>query len=444
MNLLKNILNFTKRFLGFGGGIVLTKEFKAALDILENTSQNVFITGKAGTGKSTLIQHFREHTKKSVVVVAPTGIAAFNVGGQTIHSFFKFPPQIIDKHSINNRIDTRLYSNIDTLIIDEVSMVRADLLDGIDLFLRKYGRDRNLPFGGTQVVLVGDLYQLPPVLSRDEAKIFNKLYETPYFFNSNVFKESDFEIIELTTIFRQTQDQFIEILNQIRVGQVSNDTLVPLNKRVSLKNSDAHIMLTTTNKVAQGHNEEKLDSINKPLFTYQATIEGNFPEEDRNLPSPLKLELKKGAKVMFTKNDRGGRWINGTLGEVVDLDINKIKVRVKDGTRKETFQVPIEEWENIEYESDEETEEVKTIVVGKLKQYPLRLAWAITIHKSQGLTFPKVKINFSKGTFAHGQAYVAFSRCKTLEGLTLSKRVWVNDILIDPEIIEFHKTYVNK
>ncbi len=437
------LINFVKRCLRVNT-FVLTKEFQESLNILENTSQNVFLTGKAGTGKSTLIKYFRAHSKKSMVIVAPTGISAFHIGGQTIHSFFKFPPHIIDKKAISDRIDSRIYADIDTLVIDEISMVRADVLDGIDLFLRKYGRNRNLPFGGTQVVLVGDLYQLPPVVTDKEAQIFHKLYETPYFFNSNVFKLANFRIIELTTIFRQKQDHFTEILNKIRVGQADNETLNPINDRVSSKNSNSHIILTTTNSVADGINESKLESINKKTFTYTATVEGNFPSEERNLPVQFNLQLKKGARVMFVKNDRGGRWINGTLGWISDLYPDKIKVSISDDNKSATVNVPIEEWENIKYEYDDETQEIKTIVVGKLKQYPLRLAWAVTIHKSQGMTFSKVKVDFTKSPFAHGQTYVALSRCRTLEGLLLTKKIWLNDILIDPEITEFHNAFVSK
>lgn len=439
---IRYLLKFVTKILNLKPPFTLTDEFKKSLELLENTSHNIFITGKAGTGKSTLIQYFRSHTKKSVVVVAPTGISAYNVGGQTIHSFFKFPPHIIDKRSISDRIDTRLYTEIDTIIVDEISMVRADVLDGIDYFMRKYGRDKNLPFGGTQVVLVGDLYQLPPVVTNAEYSIFRKLYESPYFFNSNVYKAADFKTVELTTIFRQRQDHFIEILNQIRVGDVDPISLQMINNRLSNKESKDHIILTTTNGVADGINISKLESIKRPLFTYTATIEGDFPNDEKTLPAPWKLELKKGSRVMFIKNDKGGRWINGTLGWVTDLDEAKIRVKISDDHTNKIVSVPIEEWENIKYEYDDESQELKTIVVGKLKQYPLRLAWAVTIHKSQGMTFSKVRIDFTKSPFAHGQTYVALSRCRTLEGLLLTKRIWLNDILIDPEVVEFYKTYV--
>lgn len=439
---LSTLVKLLRKIFNINTPLVLTPEFKSALDILENTSQNIFLTGKAGTGKSTFIQYFRSHTKKSVVVVAPTGISAFNVGGQTIHSFFKFPPRIIDQNAITNRIDTRLYAEIDTIVVDEISMVRADILDGIDLFMRKYGRNKSLPFGGTQIVLVGDLYQLPPVVTKEEANVFHKLYETPYFFNSKIYKSANFKVIELTVMFRQNQDHFIDILNQIRTGEANNDTLDPINKCVSSKDSKDHIILTTTNGVADGINKFKLDSLRGSIFIYQAKIEGNFPTEERNLPAPWKLELKKGARVMFVKNDSGGRWINGSLGWIHDLKENRIRVKLSGEGIVKMVEVPIEEWENIEYEYDDQTQEIKTVVVGKLKQYPLRLAWAVTIHKSQGMTFSKVRVDFTKSPFAHGQTYVALSRCKTLEGLLLTKRIWPNDILIDPEIVEFHKLYL--
>lgn len=435
LNLFKRVKKYFYTYKQFQ----LTDEFKNILEILENSSQNVFLTGKAGTGKSTLIQYFRSHSKKSVVVVAPTGIAAFNLGGQTIHSFFKFPPSIIDKKAINNDVDPKLYTEIDTLVIDEISMVRADVLDGVDIFLRRYGRDKSLPFGGIQILLVGDLYQLPPVVAQKEKEILYKMYETPYFFNSNVFNQANFKKIELMTVFRQTEDQFIEILNKIRIGEIDNETLGPINNRVSQKKSDDHIILTTTNGVADEINQSKLDSIDKPPFTYSAEIEGNFPHEENKIPALWNLQLKKDSQVMFIKNDRRGRWINGTLGWVTYLSENIIKVRISDNI----VEVPKGEWENIKYEYDDESQEIKGISVGKMKQYPLRLAWAVTIHKSQGMTFSKVRVDFTKSPFAHGQTYVALSRCRTLEGLLLTKRIWAKDILIDPEITEFYKTLTN-
>lgn len=415
---------------------VLTKEHKRCLKILGKTNRNLFITGRAGTGKSFLIQYFRDHTQKKVVVLAPTGRAALNIRGQTIHSFFGFPPRMIELKAIRQYPPKKFFRDVDTLIIDEVSMVRGDLWDGMEKYMRLNGRDDRYPFGGAQVVIVGDLFQLPPVVTEEEVGLYYQRYETPYFFSANSFHLEAFVVVELTLNFRQKERDYVDFLNQVRQGEVTIDSLSLVNTRVTLKKpDDNYLILTPINRVADKINAEKLTAIPEPIFTYQGRIEGNFPTENW-LPVDLELKLKKGAQVVFVKNDPGGQWVNGTLGIVDFLDEETIKVRIdKTGKR---VKVHIETWDNIEYVEDE-TGYLNERVVGTLKQYPLRLAWAVTIHKSQGMSLDKVCLDFSFPSFAHGQTYVALSRCRTLAGLILTKRIWPNDILIDPQITEFYR-----
>jgi len=437
MKSIKNLIKKITESFNKENSYTITEEYSKCLNVLENTNNNLFITGKAGTGKTTLIQYFRSNSKKKIIVLAPTGIAALNSHGQTIHSFFGFPPRMINLAAINKRTSSRIYSDIDCIVIDEISMVRADLLDGIDKFLRIHGRDKNLPFGGMQMVFVGDLYQLPPVLTNEESNIYNQLYDSPYFFNANSFRLDDFEIVELKTIFRQKEIKFIEFLNKVRNDEVSSETFDLINEKVTKEPlKDDHIVLCTTNKTADSINQDKLNKIQKPEFIYKAETEGIFLTEDRNLPVDLELKLKKGARVLFVKNDRGGMWVNGTLGTVYGLTEDLIQVKI-DNTGK-IVNVYIDEWDNVKYEYDINIAEVVEKVIGKLKQYPLRLAWAITIHKSQGMSFNKVCIDFSRSPFAHGQTYVALSRCRSLEGILLTKKIWPNDVLIDERIIEFY------
>lgn len=422
---------------------LLTPELQDAIDLMENTSKNLFLTGKAGTGKSTLIEFFRNTTKKKTVVLAPTGLAAINVRGQTIHSFFHLPPRFITPHSVPRKVNSRMYREIDMIIIDEISMVRADVLDGIDHFLRIHGKDRSQPFGGVQMVFVGDLYQLPPIVTREDMAIFQQFYDSPYFFSSEAFSSTPFLSIELSYIFRQKDESFITLLNKIRVGAISTTDLSTINNQVVLKNYEKvrrdYVTLATTNSVVNAINDSELNKINTPLFTYQATIEGDFPTEDRLLPVELELKLKKGARVIFVKNDKGRRWVNGTSGTIEELGSESIKVKLDEDGFHKIVTVDKEVWENVKYEYDEEKGEVIPFVLGKLTQYPLKLAWAITIHKSQGMTFRKVNIDFSKSPFTHGQTYVALSRCKSLEGIVLTKKIWPNDVIVDERIIAFSK-----
>lgn len=416
----------------------LTNERKECLEILENTDQNLIILGRAGTGKSVLIDYFRNTTKKNVVVLAPTAIASLNVHGQTIHSFFGFPPKMIDLQSIRKFKTSRIYCDIDTLIIDEISMVRADLLDAVEKFLRLNGKDEKLPFGGTQIVFVGDLFQLAPVVTQEEADIYHFLYETPYFFSANCFRLHDFGKIELKTIYRQREIEFINLLNKVREGDITLQDLELINSRVHLeKIDDKYIILCSINKVGEAINLSRLEEINKPLFTYEARIEDDFPTENRYLPADLLLKLKIGAKIVFVKNDSGGQWVNGTIGKIYKLDNESIWVRLDDSDK--VVKVEIEHWDNIKYEYDQKSGHIIEKVIGKYWQYPIRLAWAITIHKSQGMTFDHVCIDFSRSPFAHGQTYVALSRCRSLSGLILTCKIYPNDILVDPRIVEFNK-----
>ncbi|HSX09933.1 MAG TPA: DEAD/DEAH box helicase [Candidatus Saccharimonadales bacterium] len=437
MTLLKKLQELFKGKNGF----ILTEEFQQILNLIQTSNQNLFITGKAGTGKSTLIELIRNHVDKKIVVLAPTGLSAINVRGQTIHSFFHLPPRLITRDSIRRLYNDRIFKDIDTVIIDEISMVRADVIDGIDHFLRIHGKDRNLPFGGIQMIFVGDLYQLPPILRQEESHVYYQLYDTPYFFSASAFNERNFIFIELTQIFRQKDEKFVNILNSVRVGTINQQALEPINARFAESRLDRnkYITLTTTNAVANSINESELNKINQLVFTYAAEIEGDFPTTNTTLPVELELHLKKGARVMFVKNDKGRMWVNGTLGTVHALKEDSIEVKIEENNRSEIVTVSKEKWENIKYDLDDDTNELKEKVMGTLTQYPLRLAWAITIHKSQGMTFEKVNIDFTKSPFAHGQTYVALSRCRTIEGIVLSKKIWPNDVIVDERIIAFSK-----
>lgn len=417
--------------------IIITSDLKESLDVFENSNTNLFLTGKAGTGKSTLIRLIREKSKKKIIVLAPTGLAALNVGGQTVHSFFGFPPKLITMQSIYKSRKEHLYKNIDTLIIDEASMLRADMLDGIDAFLRLNGKHKDLPFGGVQVVLVGDLFQLPPIVSTNEKETYFSYYDSSYFFSAKAFGSSDFRTIELEHIFRQKDDSFIYLLNKIRNGQASYDDLIPLNMQVvseSLMPYPKPVTLATTNRVVNNINMSELSQIDQPVFQYEAAIEGDFPVNEGGLPVELELTLKVDARVLFLKNDVDKKWVNGSLGTITKLEKDKIHVKLDTGIQVEVLP---DYWTNIIYKFNRETNQIEEKILGKLIQYPLRLAWAITIHKSQGMTFSKVHLDFSQSPFTHGQTYVAISRSQTIEGITLTREIYPEDIILDPKIVAF-------
>lgn len=422
----------------------LSKEYNYALDILEKTTSSVFITGKAGTGKSTLLKLFKSTTKKKTVVLAPTGIAALNVQGQTIHSFFGFPPRPDIKKHITRRKNHKLFKKIDLIIIDEISMVRADMLDYIDLFLRKNRDNLHEPFGGTQMVFFGDLFQLPPVVKReDQVMLQNQGYESPYFFSSLVFPKMELEMIELHLVYRQTNKHFLRILEAIRTYQFDRDDLEDLNDRFlgkDFKPSEFHITLSTRNNIVNKINTTELDRLDAVSYTFLGKVTGSFPESA--YPADMVITLKEGARVMFTRNDMEGKYVNGTIGTVIFLTDKKIEVLVEEQTGKRVvIEVEQEEWEVMKYQLEEKTQEIVASPIGTFKQYPLKLAWAITIHKSQGKTFDRAIINLGGGAFEHGQTYVALSRCTTLQGIVLSRPIIPKDVILDERVVEFHEQY---
>jgi ATP-dependent exoDNAse (exonuclease V) alpha subunit len=422
---------------GIPSDFVLTPEFSQTFEQLEHTTRHFYITGNAGTGKSTLLQYFKENTKKKIVVLAPTGIAAINIGGATIHSFFRFPFHFITPSDIKHMRDKeKLFSALDTLVIDEVSMVRADLMDAIDLSLRINRKKMDEPFGGVQVVLVGDLYQLPPIIDQELEEYFSDHYETPYFFSAKVFREVRLNTIELQTVFRQTDPAFIQLLNKVRNNILQIADLGALNKRhdpsCKFHEHDLAITLTSTNALASAMNLQRLMALRSHEFVYNADVQGDF--DNKSFPTENKLRLKQGAQVMMVKNDPNKRWVNGSLGIIKRLTDETIEVSFGNIVHE----VEPTTWEKLEYEYDRENNMIEPFVNGSFKQFPIKLAWAITIHKSQGKTFEKVIIDLGRGAFAHGQAYVALSRCRSLNGIYLQSPLRYRDIILDPRVQNFH------
>ncbi|MEK7286626.1 MAG: AAA family ATPase [Nitrospirota bacterium] len=431
--------------------IELTPEFRNTLDLLEQGKDNLFITGRAGTGKSTLLQQFREVTSKNIVILAPTGVSAINVGGETIHSFFGFKPNTTPESVKKIRGKRALfYKKIEVIVIDEISMVRADLLDAVAQFLFFNGRAPGEPFGGVKIVFFGDLHQLPPVIRRNEEAAFAQHYETPYFFSAHAFESLSLYWIELTRVFRQTDEAFLEILNHLRDHTISDDELLQLNQRVenpkviaSLTGGAAAdcICLTTTNQQALTINRTRLLELPDKEHLFTATVEGTF--EENTFPTAVSLELKVGARIMMLNNDSRGRWVNGTLATIKAIDLQGETLQVILANDSEEDVVPYT-WEMFQFSLDREGGRLVPVSIGKFTQMPVRLAWAITIHKSQGLTFENAIIDLSRGTFAHGQLYVAISRLKTLEGLTLTHPVRKRDILLDERILRFCDTHQSR
>lgn len=420
----------------------LSSDFKAALDLIENEHKHLFITGRAGTGKSTLLQLFRNTTKKKTVVLAPTGIAALNVKGQTIHSFFGFPPKPLEPHEIKKRRKRSLYKKMELLIIDEISMVRADLLDNIDRFLR-INREIPLPFGGVQVVFFGDLFQLPPVVASEvEALRFQFQYDSPYFFSSFVIQEGfPIEMLELRKVYRQDSRHFLRLLEAVRLNRTDYEDLEEFNERYlpNFQAEDFYITLSARNATADRINYKELGKLDTEENVYLATVSGIFKES--LYPTEAALKLKVDAQVMFIKNDPERKFVNGTIGKVKSLhpDLIKVEVEEKSGMRR-VIEVERMEWEIVKYSEDEvNTKKIKTETLGTFRQFPLKLAWAITIHKSQGKTFDKVIIDLGRGAFEHGQTYVALSRCRTLEGIVLKQKLRDRDIMTDDRVVQFYE-----
>ncbi len=418
----------------------LNADFKYALDVLEKTDKCIFITGRAGTGKSTLLQLFRRTTRKKTVVCAPTGIAALNVKGQTIHSLFGFPPRFILAKDIKKSGRRKWFQKIQVLVIDEISMVRADLLDAIDRSLR-INRNNPLPFGGVQMVFIGDLFQLPPIVaSEEEKRIFQMAYGSPYFFSSNALHDFGLEMLELRKVYRQENRHFLRLLDAVRVNQADWEDLEDLNVR-HLPNFDLqghYITLSPRNATVDRINVREIANILEPDITFSAKITGQF--DPRLYPTQQELKLKVGAQVMFIKNDPDGQFVNGTIGKIVELDEDLIKIESDESGSSKLIEAGRMDWEIIKYKPNQsKPDEIESDVVGTFNQYPLKLAWAVTVHKSQGKTFDKVIIDMGKGAFETGQTYVALSRCRTLEGIILKQKLQPRDIMVDERIVEFYE-----
>lgn len=430
-------------------------EFQSALSLIRFTNHSVFLTGKAGTGKSTFLRYVCSQVKKNHVVLAPTGIAAINAGGCTLHSFFKLPfypllpddPKFASSHIRDflkyNKQHIRLLQRVELIIIDEISMVRADIIDFIDRVLRIYCHNMRQPFGGKQMLLVGDVFQLEPVVKSDERQILSKFYPNAHFFSAHVFQEMQLVSIELTKVYRQTDRAFIATLDRIRSGTASDTELRLLNTRhtpnaVTTPQGELNIVLATRRDNVDHINSTELERLEGEPITLEGAVKGEFPAA--SLPTLMHLEVKEGAQIIFVKNDPEHRWVNGTLGTIHRIDQEQHTVYVDTETHA-NLEVKPERWSNVRYTYNELEKRIEEDELGTFTQFPFRLAWAITIHKSQGLTFTHATIDFGGGTFTSGQAYVALSRCTSLEGLTLSRPVARSDIFVSPHIVRFAQQF---
>ena len=407
--------------------------------LVRSGSPLVFVSGNAGTGKTTLIRYLRDTLELRSVVLAPTGVAALNAGGATIHSFFHFPPRLQDPRDLRAPSDRRLLQKLELLVIDEVSMLRCDVLDCIDAVLRaSRGSDR--PFGGVQLLFIGDMFQLPPVVPRDEWEILQgRGYGSPYFFSAFSLRSMSLVHVELDHVYRQTDPTFVSLLNRLRVAEDTEMAIEDLNDRChGIDDAEHELTLACTNRVADQRNAHAMDALDSPEYLLRGTIEGKLRLDKDRLPSPLELRLKIGAQVMFTRNDEQQRWVNGSLGVVREVTDDAVVVQLT-GEERGVYEVLPVSWETYEYGLDAAEERIVAYKVGEYRQFPLMLAWAVTIHKSQGKSLDSILVDFGSGAFAPGQAYVALSRCRSLEGIRLSRPLRLADVWCDPRIRRFYE-----
>lgn len=422
-------------------GIEILPEYEQVRKLLDAGYPALFVTGGAGTGKSTLIRYLDARSSLRMAVIAPTGVAALNAGGMTIHSFCRLPLHLVRPEDVKPPKDRRLVRALDVLVIDEISMVRPDILDAVDLFLRRT-RESEAPFGGVSMVLMGDLFQLPPVVKSGEARILREMgYGSDFFFSAKVLSKVDVAPVLLKRVFRQRDPAFVELLADLRVGRRLRDGLERVNARVSPDPpvGGPELSLTSTNDVADRTNARELDSLPGKPMNYEGRVEGKFRANEARLPSPMNLALKVGAQVMFTKNDTNKRWVNGTLGRVVALEAEHLTVEVEKEGLKRRHPVQREKWEEYRYRFDPVRQQIVPEVTGSYHQFPLMLAWAVTIHKAQGKTLDRIMIDLGWGAFASGQVYVALSRVRALEDLRLARPVQEQDVRCDPQVAQFYE-----